>query len=227
MRISKRDANLLLLLLGIVIFLFGYFGVFSPTQTKTDVIRAEVKGLAPTLQELQGYQDNLSAYQAGIDKASATIGEEMLRYPTDVRSEDLVMYAIYLEKDLDIDVTSVEFSETVPIAQINSVVKTDGGYTLSPLTAYECSMTAACSLSYAELKALLLYPGKTPARTTLGNLSISFDAESGQLTGSVVFDKYFVTSGSDPYVPTEVPKVELGTRDPFGTFTVKQTEPAA
>ena len=225
MRISKRDARLLLLLLGIVIFLFGYFGVFSPYQAKTEEVRDEISALTPTLRELQGYQDHMSAYQAGIDESSATIETEMARYPADVRTEDLVMYAIYLEKDLDIDVTSIEFSDVAAIAQIDSIAKTADGYAITPLTAYQCSMTASCDLSYAELKSLLLYPGKAPARTTLGSVSVSFDSESGQLVGSVIFDKYFIASGSDPYVPTEVPKVELGTRDLFGTFTVQQAPP--
>ncbi len=92
------------------------------------------------------------------------------------------MYAIYLEKDLDIRRDQRGVSETVPIAQINSVVKTDGGYTLSPLTAYECSMTPPAASAKCRTESPPSVPGKTPARTTLGNLSISFDAESGQLT---------------------------------------------
>jgi hypothetical protein len=37
--------------------------------------------------------------------------------------------------------------------------------------------------------------------TKLDTVSVSFDAENGGLTGSVTLDKYFITSGSDPYVP--------------------------
>lgn len=227
MHISKRDANLLLILLGILLFVAGYFTVYLPYQNKTEELQAEIAALQPTLSELKGYEEKLDSYKAGIDEMEGKIAAEMARFPSDVRPEDFVVYAIELEEKIGLDVTSLDFAEPALISQFDGIKKDGSAYTVTPLTAYRYAATAKCSLSYEELKDLIRYINDTPLCTKLNNLSVSFDAESGELIGSVALDKYFVSSGSDPYVPTRVPSVRLGTGNLFGTFTVTAEPPAA
>lgn len=226
MHISKRDANLLLILLGIILFVAGYFTVYNPYQKKTEALQAEIAALQPTLSELKGYEGNLDKYKAGIDELEGKIATETERYPTDVRPEDFVMYAIELEDKVGLDVTGIDFADPVLISQIDGIRRDGEQYTVTPLTAYAYGMTANCSLSYEELKDLIKHIDDTALCTKLDSVSVSFDTENGGLTGSVVLDKYFITSGSEPYVPTQVPDVDLGTDDLFGTFTVTAEPPA-
>jgi len=226
MHISKRDANLLLILLGILLFVAGYFTVYLPYQNKTEALQAEIAALRPTLSELKGYEEKLDSYKAGIDGMEGKIAAEMERYPTDVRPEDFVVYAIELEEKIELDVTGIQFEDPVLISQFDSIRKNGEQYTVTPLAAYAYAATANCSLSYEELKDLIRYVNETPLCTKLDNVSVSFDSENGGLTGFFTLDKYFITSGSDPYVPTKVPDVALGTDDLFGTFGAAPAAPA-
>jgi hypothetical protein len=226
MHISKRDANLLLILLGIILFVAGYFTVYNPYQKKTEALLAEIAALRPTLSELQVFEGSLDKYKAGIDELEGKIASETERYPTDVRPEDFIMYAIDMEEKIELDVTSLEFAQPVLISQFDGIKRDGEQYSVTPLAAYAYGTTANCSLSYEELKALIQLVDETPLCTKLDSVSVSFDTENGGLTGSVVLDKYFITSGSDPYVPTKVPDVDLGTDDLFGTFTVIAEPPA-
>jgi hypothetical protein len=76
------------------------------------------------------------------------IAAEMARYPTDVRPEDFVMYAIELEDKVELDVTSMNFAEPVLLSQIDSIRKEGEQYIVTPLAAFAYGMTANCILSY-------------------------------------------------------------------------------
>lgn len=73
MTISKRDAKLLLCLLGIGIFLLFYLAVYGNLNSQAEKVRADTAALMPELTELRGYNTNRETYQKGIDDAKAQI----------------------------------------------------------------------------------------------------------------------------------------------------------
>lgn len=221
MTISKRDAKLLLILLGIIILLVGYLAVYNPYVNKTEAVEAETSALRPTLEELNGYYQNLDSYYAGIDSAADTMEEELAKYPTDVRPEDLVMYAINLEEKIGADITGIVFSGVDPIMDFQTVSENeDGTYSIRDVSAFRSGMTLSCSLGYQEMKDMLDYLIDTNFRTALDVVSVSFNSETGELIGSASINKYFVAGSDEEYVATQVPTVPIGTDDIFGTFTV-------
>lgn len=221
MTISKRDAKLLLILLGIIILLVGYLAVYNPYVNKTEAVEAETAALQPELTELQGYYQNLDTYEAGIDSAAGTIDNEMANYPTDVRPEDLIMYAIKLEDKIGLSVSSISFSGAEDILDFQLPVKADDGtYSLRDVSAYSSGMTVNCNLGYQQLKDMIDYIADTEHRTSLDTVSVNFNSEDGKLIGTATINKYFVAGADETYVPTEVPNVPLGTDDLFGTFSL-------
>jgi len=221
MTISKRDAKLLLILLGIIILLVGYLAVYNPYVGKTEAVQAETAALQPELSELQGYYQNLDSYYAGIDSAADSMAEELENYPTDVRPEDLVMYTISLEEKIGLDVTSIIFSGVDPIMDFQTVfANEDGSYSTRDVSAFRSGMTISCSLGYQEMKDMIDYLTETPFRTALDTVSVSFNSETGKLIGTATIVKYFVAGADEVYVATEVPTVPIGTDDIFGTFAV-------
>ena len=221
MTISKRDAKLLLILLGIIILLMSYLAVYNPYLEKIEAVEAETAALRPELEKLQGYYQNLNVYQAGIDSASETMTAELANYPSDIRAEDLIMYAVSLENKVGVKVTGITFSEPQPILSFQTISETsDGGWDAVDLTAYRTGMTVSCSLGYQALKDMADYLADTQYRTALDTVSVSFNSESGELIGTAGINKYFVASGTEDYQATEVPKVSIGTDDIFSTIGI-------
>lgn len=218
LNISKKDAKLLFILLGICILLVCYLTVYSPYTKKAEQTEAEIGQLRPVLTELQGHYANLSLYNAGIDNSREFIAEECEKYPTDVRSEDLIMYAIRLEEKIGLDITSIAFSDPVPALTFQSMKEdADGEEYACEMHAVQISMSITFNLTYEEFKELMDFIADTRYRTSLNNIAVSFDSESGGLTGSATIDKFFLTDGADEYSATSVPNVELGRDDLFGT----------
>lgn len=219
MTIRKRDAKLLLILLGAVVLLIGYFSIYIPYSALADGVTSQTDALRPQLTKLQGYYQNLSAYRTGTDSAKSTIDAEMKRYPTDVRPEDMIMYAETLRTNFGLNVKSISFSRPAPLLQFKGIEAKGNGYSIRSLTAYKRSMTISCDVSYQKMKDMIDYINSTGLRTSLESITVSFDSGSGQLTGDAVVDQYFVTGDGDKYTATQVPDVSLGKGDLFGTVS--------
>ncbi|MEA4966114.1 MAG: hypothetical protein VB055_09870 [Oscillospiraceae bacterium] len=222
--ITKKDAKLLLVLLGILILLVGYLAVYTKYSNLTDDMNGEIKDLKVTADELQGYYDKLDTYRAGIDAADAVVTAELAKYPSAVRYEDQVMYAIGLQEDTGLEVTGIAYANPVQVSAFQRLTRDGNTVTASNVTAMEYPVTLTMNLTYAQLKGLISYVDATELRTALDIVSVSFDAEIGNLTGSVVINQYSVSDGTEPYAATEVPDVPLGVSDLFGTYEAQATE---
>lgn len=223
MKITKRDANLLLLLLGILIFFGAYTGIKNSLNSKTNTINSEISTLEPRLSKLQEFSNNISKYQQDIGTIDKYIESELTRYPKDVRTEDLIMFARRLEQKVGIDISSISFTTPTILTQFD-MVSSENEEGSIPSAVMTTSMSASCSMTYSQYKKLSDFLRNEKEHTTLENIDVSFNAETGALFGDFTLTKYFICSKDYEYKPTKVPNIALGTKNPFGTFTVTNPE---
>ena len=218
MNISKRDQKLLLILLGLAIFLVSYLFVSTAFNNKADAVQAEIDTLSPRLEELRGYYANLAQYQQEVDKIEQSVNDTLAKYPADVRSEDIVMYAVELSDKIGISVENISIDTPEVFSQFSIPEKTNEGYEIVPMAALRVRFVLNCGLNYEQLKSLMNYVYNNSQRTALDSVSVSYNTETGKLLGSVTLNKYFVVASDYIYKATSIPPVEKGVLDPFGTF---------
>jgi len=220
MTISKRDTKLLLCLAGIVIFLLFYLLGYNHFNDLRDETEAATAALMPELEELRGYKANEEQYRIGIEDSNAVIEELSVRYPNDVRSEDQIMFASNMEKQVGLSVTSASFSEAVALLDFSGVSEQeDGSHQAIPLHAFSKGMSMSCSMTYPELKRALGYLYEQNNITALDSLTVSYDSATGELFGSMNIQNYYITGADDAYYPTQTPSFPTGTSNIFGTVT--------
>lgn len=220
MRISKRDQRLLLVLLGLAIFLFTYLTVCRAYDAKREELQSQIDSLAPRLAELRQYSSNLSSYQEEISKIEDSVDSELSKFPSDVRNEDMVMYADELQKNIGIKLNGISVAKPELMSRFDIPRESADGYKLVPVAAMRIGADIDCSMNYSQLKSLINYIYSTKEKTALKSVNISFNAETGGLTGTISVEKYFVSSADYSYQKTNIPSVETGVSDPFGTFSV-------
>lgn len=225
MNISKRDQKLLLILFGLVIFLLSYLWISKSFNSKQDDIQTQIDALSPQLEELRTYYANLSTYQGEIDRIESGVTADLSKYPSDVRSEDIVMYAYELQEKLGISIDSIMLASPEVVAQFSVPQKIDTSYELIPVAAMRTGFEISCKLDYAQMKKLIAYVYNDSKHTTIESVSVSYDAETGGLTGTVSLEKYFVISSNYTYQQTEIPSFEQGTTNPFGTIKITNKTP--
>lgn len=220
MTISKRDLNLLLILAGIIVFLLAYFLIYQDYTAKTDALTAENATLSARKSELRTYADNAQSYQSGIEESKKTVEAFLDSYPSLVRTEDMVMLSVAMEKKVGIRVVSAAFPEPTKIADL-PYAKTDEAGALVPdavLTAMRADMSVSCTMTYAQMKALLSYLYGRPTRIGIDSMNLSYDTSTGNLTGSLVVNEYYLQGSDRPQTPLDIPGVSVGTDNLFGSI---------
>lgn len=217
MKISKRDAELLLALAGLVVFLLLYLFVFNTFQTRTDTVQQEITTLQPQLQQLEDIYANLATYQSGIEKYRGTTADKLEKFPADIKEEDFMSYLLTLQAREGVDLQSISFSGSTLLSEFPGVIQKDGADTKTTMDAYSTDAVVTCQLTYPQLKSVIsyLYAGKT--QTSLNSVAVSFNAETGGLTGTFDIARYYVNYPGAVYTPEPLPEVPLGVTDPFGT----------
>ena len=229
MNISKHDQKLILVLLGILIFLGAYFGICKTYNSKRTNTESQISELSVELDTLRAYSADQSSYQSEIDRIGAEINSTLSKYPSDVRSEDLIMFAIELEEKIGINIDSVSVAVPESVSTFSIPRYSRDSYQIVPIAALRTGMTISCALSYEQLKKLIDYVYASSKKSDISNVSVSYNSANGELLGTISIDRYFVASEDYTYAETEIPPVEQGTDNPFGTFTVitDSTEPSA
>lgn len=216
MRISKRDANLLMVFLGLLMVLVVYFVPVANYSEETEQLVAQTNALKPELAALEEHQRKIPEYNEGIEAAKVGIAAERDLYAEEVRTEDCIMYAVMLEREYELGISSASFVEPQAVKTLNSM--NEQGQ-MADFTAYSTNMSLVCRMGYENLKQAINRLYQTADKTMLDSVSVSYDPETAGLVGTLNIAKLFVADGDYEYVPTPVEYGPLGTLNPFGTLT--------
>ena len=217
MKIAKRDLKLLLILAGLLVFLLLYMLVFNPLQSKISAVKAENAQLSAQVEDLEAKYLRLAEYEEGIKTSSETVKEILKNLPGDVKEEDILSYLLTMESRQGIRMESVTFNEPELVQEFDVMTQVDGQDVAVPAGAYRASTVMTGSLNYPQAKNVINYFYESDKQTTLENATLTYNAESGKLTGTFQLAKYFVNFDGAEYVPERVPVVDMGLQDLFGT----------
>lgn len=217
MKIAKRDQKLLLVLAGLLVFLLLYMMVFNPLQSRIDELDAKNAELGAQVDQLEADYLRMAEYENGILAARNNVKDTLKNYPADVKEEDALSYLLTMEARQGIRMESVTFNAPELLQQFNVMVMQDGKDTAIPANAYRTSTVMTGSLTYPQVKNVINYFYESAKQTSLENVTLTYNAETGKLTGTFELAKYFINWDGAEYVGEPVPKVDLGVKDLFGT----------
>ncbi len=217
MKIAKRDVKLLLILAGLLVFLLLYMLVFNPVQDRIAEVEAKNTELSAQVQDLEAKYLRMGEYEEGIKASRENVKEALKGLPADVKEEDILSYLLTMEAREDIRMESVTFNPPELVQEFDMMIQKDGQDVAVPAGAYRASTVMTGSLTYPQAKNVIDYFYESAKQTSLENTTLTYNAESGKLTGTFQLAKYFVNWDGAEYVPERVPVVDIGLSDLFGT----------
>lgn len=220
MKIAKRDLKLLLILAGLLVFLLLYMLVFNPLQTKISDVKAENAQLSAQVEDLEAKYLRMAEYEEGIKASREYVKETLKSFPGDVKEEDILSYLLTMESRQGIRMQSVTFNDPVLVQQFDLMDQVDGQDVAIPAGAYRASTVMTGTMNYPQAKNVINYFYNSDKQTTLETATLTYNAESGKLTGTFELAKYFISFDGADYVPERVPVVDIGLKDLFGTTSV-------
>jgi hypothetical protein len=215
LKMSKRDLNILLVFLGIVLLIMSYFFICRHYRALENATRAETEYLTPSLALLQEHEQKLAAYKQEIETSKETIAKLRKLHPEVVLPEEFVQLAVTLEAQTDTDVRSITTHETEPLS---SYILPDADGNPALYSAYRQSFTFTAALGYGALKDMIEKIYSENERITLDSCSVAYNAEDGLLSATITVSQIFINDGSYTYQPVIVPSGQIGTTNPFNTL---------
>ncbi len=125
-KMSMRDKRILLMLLGIVVFVLGYFLVFQPQMAKAEEIEAQNAPLREKLNQLKEIEENQDYYISETNKYNQRVTDYTNMFPADVKEEDAVLLGKGMEDKLGMSIFKMDFAEQEFVASLDTSAMNDG-----------------------------------------------------------------------------------------------------
>ena len=245
MKMSKKDQNLLLFLVGALVIVVVWFFVVSPMRQKTESLRMENSSLKGTAELYQSINMNKDEYEKSIlvleDKRDNILDD----YPSNMLTTDKIMYLTNLENFYveDVAVAGMAFdvveevipevSEEEQAAQTAQTAETttdeEGNVAeAAPATEEENAENQGLHLykvpvnynfraTYTGSKDMIEYLFDNGYRKSIRNMNLAYDTETGQLAGDMDVDFYYILGTDKLYDPISIPPVRKGVPNVFHT----------
>lgn len=216
--LSNRDKVLLLVLAGVLILFAVYMTVVKDYNAKRDAAEAQLAELTPQLQQLQEYEANQKNYAAKTTKMGNEIATQMQRFPNDIRSEHIILNAKTLQDALGIKIQSVGSEPAALLSSFQLPLKDESGqYVMQNVYAFTTGENIQCTMGYDQFKSLLDFIYSQNEYTALKSVSVTYDSETGGLSGTAAITKYFIVPEKYVYTKANTEGVQQGVTNPFGT----------
>lgn len=222
-KINDRELKLIFVLGGMVLFFLIYQFGYQNAQKANDALKSQVEEVRGEVKVMQTMQQNEETYKAYTDSMTQEIDGIMDAIPSEIRSEDKVMFARSMEKDYGIHVTGVGLQTDEMVYEMNADGNnvTDDGKLL-----FRTVVNLDCESDYTQLKNSLRGLKNNNFKMSVDTASFTTDTETGKLTGSITVNMYYLYGSDKPYEPLSIDGVSLGTDNIFGTGTVTPVTPA-
>ena len=218
MKASKKEVYLLVALLGIGIAVCAWQFGFKKINAQTEVLRAETEVLQLEIAKYTAVKNNIELYTVGIETATNDIANVLHKFPATVMEEDMIMLGRSLEKLMDDTyVSNITFSgaSNVYVATSRPVEATTvpTSYSL-----YNNNVLISFETSYKGFKEIMDYINENKNRMSVSNFTLSYDENTGLISGSTAVNMYSVAGTDKEYTKQNLSGVGIGTDNIFGTL---------
>lgn len=210
---SKTAAKIMLVALGLIIFLACYMFVYMDFSAKTDAVTKEVGELQTKVSTLSAYSAAMKKNSGAIETMRTDMNTALTRYYTSEKPEDFILLANDMETKLGLSVDTISFTTPKPFYLLSGVK--DGKTPKDPvtplqLTCYNVSSTMGAKMKYSQMKQALDFIKEQKDVTRLQSLVLNYEATTGDITGTFVIDKFYITGRDLPDHNPSIPYNTLG-----------------
>lgn len=204
-KMSKRDAKLLLYTVGILVLLLVYVFVYQPTKAENEALEAENAELRTELAAREEHAQKKEEYSRQTEEMAAEIADTLAIFPEAVKEEDTILYADELEKTSNMQIASISIGALNQLWELGTEK-----YLYGSLVNY------TFTVSYDDMKKVVKAVQNHDDKRNVENIVLSFDAASGNVLGSMNLNFYSMTGTSREYQAPQIPGISHGTKNIFG-----------
>ena len=215
---SSKDKKLLIILAGIIVIAASYFFVLKPTLDKNAILESENMQLNEKFVALQQEVVKEEEYRNETKRMISEVDQILASFPSSLRIENGIMEVVYLEKATESKISVFSVADPVLV----SVGTTEGDESVASAASqyylYDVSTNLTYATTYKGMKSLINEIVDDKDKRSITSMAISMDRSTGELSGSLGFESYFVFGQEKDYEKANIPAIKHGTSNIFGSL---------
>ncbi len=228
LKISDKDRRTLFIFLSIVAIFLSYFFVYSPNMRDIDDINGEIKSIKSQIDVLEKMNLDRESQQARIEDFNNKVSDIVSRYPDFVSEEKMIANILELEKVSSMDIPSIGFAlyeSFYPEGGLGQVISSnsetdnpDDGSSSSVLIGMRNVVSITFDVTYEGLKRAIDFINQNPECMSISQISLEVSPDTGNLSGSMNIEYYYIPDEGTPYVAPEFKVYDTGVENIFGGY---------
>lgn len=221
MTISKRDIQLLIGFAGILLVILTYFFFYTKLQEKTELLKADNQILAEEVGKLESLNLQKDIFLKKMEEYNVETKRIQEGYDVGYLTEDDIMYIVNMENTSSNQLAVPYLNMSGPSAVALPATTIVGEMGMLPVDngvlLYQAPMNFGMEITYDGFKNMINYIYATGGTKNVESVSLMFNTSTGQLSGTMVLNRYFISNTDRIYQPYEIPNMRIGTDNLFKT----------
>lgn len=207
-KITNKQVFTVVLLIGVLVCVAVYMGVFTSYQAKTDALKSSNAQLQTQVNDMEQYYNNMGTYRANKAKMETEIAESTKDYPGDAREEDVIMMAVDMNATsvINFDKINVDESEVLHSVPLETVTGSGIEGLEEPIDFVAKKATYSNQTTYSNMKMVVQKVYESPYRVGINAISYRKEADDNNfITGTIDITYYSLRGMGKEYKAPEMP----------------------
>ena len=200
MKFNEKNFKIIIILLMLVVFVVSFRFGYSNFNDKKDGEVKQTRELAAQLADLQEKASHKEEYEAEVQRAKDMVEEKLGMFGPGNTPEKSILYVVDLEKEADMEVSAIGFGAE-PVLSSSDLIPTEAGVGASLCVS---PLTLSINVDYDGIKKAVDFVNAAAEKKNISSLSLTFNQETGLLSGSMVLNEYAVYGLGKEYVKPQV-----------------------
>ena len=250
MKISQKDAKLLILLFCVLLLAASYFFGYKKYSELTDELNVKTQLLTTQYETLADSNQNRQEYTDKIQENKDKIAAIVAKYPSEVKNQDELYLSSIIEKKCGVWINNFNFSEPAIVytpqemVEEGTTVNTDGASDTTQadpskdsgaeeskvetnelgFIGYKNTTQLSFQADYDQMKKLIAFINDYEYRKSIGAINLAVDSTTGLLTGTLEYHSYSMVGLEATYTPLTIPSQPTGIKNIFGEIVNNQQQ---
>ena len=244
LKITKREKNMIVILVGILLVMASYYLGYRTFKSRTDILKQQNQILESQIQTLEGISAEKDAYVAKTEEMQTSMNAIIQKFPSNMISEDIILYMRNLEQKTDsyvhnittpakqyVNITATEETDVISSMEDVTGAIREYGFVNDGKVPDTRSMQLAqvesavnCSITYKGLKDIVTDITENDNRKSVDNISLVFNENTGDLAGSMTVIYYTLSGTGREYLQPTITGTSHGIECIFGGLKTEEMD---
>ena len=215
LKLSDSELRLLLMLLALIMISGAYFLSFQKNVTQAQEIEAQNEEDQETVRTLEAMVGSQKEKEEEIEEFHRIVTDIIAKYPPDVTTEKAIMIVQGLEDVSGVEMTNISFIMNNLIGNIATNAGAAEETAAGAPVGYYATLGMTYEADYASFKQMVSYINGLEDRTTIPAVTAAYDNETGNLSGVITVNMYYLTNTGREYEAPQVTGIEKGVDNIF------------